>query len=311
MGAFPSTTRFAKTTPELRAAELEVLEAQADSQRAEAEVKRAEVARLNRSATVGDLRTLLPLVLGVSLAAGLALDFYRHESPSYIRRRMLATLRSYRMPPAPATSSLVASRMLPVPREPLKLGPLPTMVLGPTGCGKSTLLASLARESASLKNGARSPTPTVFVRMRLPSAVAAARDIDTHRTASLAETHQLIDSQAVAVFRQIGYPVRRAMVIAVPEALKMKMITDFGFQVEFESPKSAFDGVREAASPANIWRDSFLWVLIGGIIVFVILIVVQKSVLCNAPPNQLCFKGVAPTYTCALGADGTCIATPI
>ena len=238
MGAFPSTTRFAKTTPELRAAELEVLEAQADSQRAEAEVKRAEVARLNRSATVGDLRTLLPLVLGVSLAAGLALDFYRHESPSYIRRRMLATLRSYHVPPAPATSSLVASRMLPVPREPLKLGPLPTMVLGPTGCGKSTLLAILARESASLKNGARSPTPTVFVRMRLPSAVAAARDIDTHRTASLAETHQLIDSQAVAVFRQIGYPVRRATVIAVPEALKMKIITDFGFQVEFESPTS-------------------------------------------------------------------------
>ena len=74
---------------------------------------------------------------------------------------------------------------------------------------------------------------------------------------------------------------------------------------------TAFDGVREAASPANIWRDAFLWALIGGIIVFVILIVVQKSVLCNAPPSQLCFKGVAPTYTCALGADGTCVATPI
>jgi hypothetical protein len=56
-----------------------------------------------------------------ALAAGLALDFYLHESPTHIRRRMLRTLRSCRPPaalppaPAPMNSARVRSRQLPRP----------------------------------------------------------------------------------------------------------------------------------------------------------------------------------------------------
>ena len=75
---------------------------------------------------------LLLSFLPVALAAGLALDFYLHESPTHIKRRMLRTLRSCRppatLPPAPAL-------MLPVPQRPLPLDFRPRLLLGPSGCG--------------------------------------------------------------------------------------------------------------------------------------------------------------------------------
>jgi hypothetical protein len=231
MAPWPWTTRPIERTPEvLAAAESKLLEAQADAQRAEAEAKRAEAvatrklgdaeAQAKRAETV---RSITPLVLGMSLAAFLAVDFYRHESPNYIRRRMLATLRASHAPMTPVTSPPLANQPLPVSQNRLVLGFLPTMLLGPTGCGKSTLLSSLACEAAAVKAGAHTATPMVFVRMRLPSTQAPSPEgAVSDNSTSMADARQQIDSLAYQVFRQLGFPTRRAIVIGVPEALKMK-----------------------------------------------------------------------------------------
>jgi hypothetical protein len=271
MGSTSSTARPAFVrAPELLAAETKLLEAQAHVQCAEAEATRkrgdaeaeatrkrgdaeAESMRAEAEATRkrGDaeaesmraeaMRRVAPYALGISLAALLAVDFYRHESPNYIRRRMLATLRASRAPTTPLARQPVASQLLPVSQSRLVLGYLPTMLLGPTGSGKSTLLSTVARESAALKAGTHAATPMVFVRMRLPSTQALSPEgVALDSTTSLADAHKQIDSLAHQVFQQIGYPTRRAILIRVPEALKMKFGggSDGGLLADFSSPTS-------------------------------------------------------------------------
>jgi hypothetical protein len=60
-------------------------EAAAITRRAASEEQRASADLLLR---------FLPVAVFGALAAGLALDFYLHESPTHIRRRMLRTLRT-------------------------------------------------------------------------------------------------------------------------------------------------------------------------------------------------------------------------
>ena len=271
MGSTSSTARPAFVrSPELLAAETKLLEAQADVKCAEAEATRkrgdaeVEAKRAEAEATRkrGDaeaeatrkrsdaeaesmraetMRRFVPYALGISVAALLAVDFYRHESPNYIRRRMLATLRASRAPTTPLARQPVASQLLPVSQSRLVLGYLPTMLLGPTGSGKSTLLSTVARESAALKAGTHAATPMVFVRMRLPSTQALSPEgVASDSTTSLADAHKQIDSLAYQVFQQIGYPTRRAILIRVPEALKMKFGggSDGGLLADFSSPTS-------------------------------------------------------------------------
>ena len=129
-----------------------------------AEVRRvdAEAATCDeRLASADLLLRFLPVTVCGALAAGLALDFYLHESPTHIKRHMLRTLRSSRppatLPPAPAL-------MLPVPQRPLPLDFAVQLLLGPPGCGKSTLLGTIASTLPA-------PAPVVLVRMRLPATL--------------------------------------------------------------------------------------------------------------------------------------------
>ena len=197
---------------------------------AEAEAKRAEV-----------VRRLTPLVVGFSAAALLAVDFYRHESSGYIRRRMLAQLRSCRIPETAANATLLSSQALPVAQAPLVLGLLPTMLLGPTGCGKSTLLAKLARDSAA--GSVSKPTPTVFVRLRLPASQAQLPQgtASDKSSTSLAEAYKLMDSVAAQVYRPIGFPPRRALVYNVPHTIRnvtLQLATSLDIKLDLSSPSS-------------------------------------------------------------------------
>lgn len=276
MGATFSAARPPADAPELLAAKVKLLEAQAEASRkhaeaeaaasrtraeadaaatrthAEAETKRAEAdaaairthaeaeaAATRTHAEAEALRQLLPLAVGFSVASLLAVDFYHHESGSYLRRRMLAALRA----PSSALSgvtkaSLPTPQPLPVAQSRLVLGLLPTMILGPTGCGKSTLLASLARESAAVKAGLA--TPTVLVRMRLPSSQAPLPESTAPNTAAaFVEPSSLMNSLAAQVFHQIGFPTRRAVVLGMPEALKAQIMARLGVRnADFRSPSS-------------------------------------------------------------------------
>ena len=199
MGGLASTTRHPS---DLLAAEVKLVEAQAEAKHAEAEAKHAEAEAKHAEAEATRLHTFLPLALGFSCTALLAADFYLHESHSHIRRVLLGKLRASTRPPSPAP------RLLPVAQPRLELGFLPTMLLGPTGCGKSTLLASLAREAAA-------STPTIFVRLRLPSSKTAVQPSSAEEPA-----HRLLDTLARQVFLQLGYPTRRALVYTVPQLFR-------------------------------------------------------------------------------------------
>jgi energy-coupling factor transporter ATP-binding protein EcfA2 len=162
-----------------------ILNANADAKRAEAE------ASAIRS------RTIALFFFPCAIVAGFALDFYLHESPGYIKRRMLKTLLKCNLP---ATLAPMPLHRLKITQKPLFLGFLPTLVLGPSGCGKSTLLSGIM---TSLQK----PAPVVLVRMRLPST-------KTHAKAGLTdiEPHILMKNTAKQVFSQIGFPMRRSLI---------------------------------------------------------------------------------------------------
>jgi hypothetical protein len=150
--------------------------------------------------------TALPLVV----CALLAVDFYVHESPAHIQRRMLAALRARRAPPglgvARAASALHPLRAA---QPPLRPSFQPTMLLGPTGCGKSTALAELARSLAT----APARAAVVLVRLRLP--LGARAEGAAGASASPAAAAALMDAAAAQVFAQIGFPLRRSLVSTV------------------------------------------------------------------------------------------------
>ena len=201
------------SSPEHAAAEVALLKARAAAvtRRAEADVAatqtraEADAAASHARAQADVVRTRAlraALALGATAALVLAADVCVHESPMFIRRRMLRVLRACRLPP-----SVPAARppLLPVPQAPLLLSFLPTMLLGPTGCGKSSLLAELARATVS----APVPAPVVLVRLRLPSS-------EREGLPSSASTAKvLMDSAAAQLYEQIGFPRRRSLLGAL------------------------------------------------------------------------------------------------
>ena len=122
----------------------------------------ATVRASDATARATDVRTtadVARLLFCLTAVGALIADFYVHESPEYIRRRMMRALRACRMPTAvPA----VQPRLLPVLQSPLTLSFVPTMLLGPTGCGKTTLLFEIARKAV----WSPVPKPVVLVRIR-------------------------------------------------------------------------------------------------------------------------------------------------
>ena len=140
------------------------------------------------------------------LSGALALDWYLHESAEYLERCIAAQLRKCNLPESAKLPPDV--QLLPTAQEPLLLGFLPTMVVGPTGSGKSTLLSLAARE-ANLKQKI-----TVLIRMREPSSKEKKEPSSHENSDSLRSDEEAcarLDATAAQIFRQIGFPERRAL----------------------------------------------------------------------------------------------------
>ena len=172
-------------------------EAAAITRRAASEEQRAANDLLLRQQSAAN--DLLLRLLPVAVCGALALDFYLHESPTHIRRRMLRSLRACRPPTLP----LAPTALLPVPQRPVTPGFIPSLIIGPSGCGKSTLLGSIAA-------GLPTATPIVVVRMRLPSLQpSGAADA---AAAPEREAPPLMDETARQIFSQVGFPLRRSFI---------------------------------------------------------------------------------------------------
>ncbi|XRB02022.1 hypothetical protein NFJ02_13g13760 [Pycnococcus provasolii] len=185
-----------------------------EEKRAAVEEKRAAVEEKRWSS----VRSVAPLALGVSLAVGLAADYYLHENPAYLKRRVLAALRATSTGPRVRAESVAQEYRLPSSsRSPLSAGFVPTMLLGPTGCGKSTLLRDFAAAVTSGRQGGKPRAPALLVRMRIPSrqplhvAGESARVDPSSRVEDAEAARSLMDSTASQVYAQIGFPPRRSI----------------------------------------------------------------------------------------------------
>ena len=189
--------------------------AETDAKRADADAKRADAEAA--AAREQNLRQRAHFLALAVLAGGLAVDWYTHESPDYIKRRVAARLRECRVP---ETAKLSPKTFLPVV-QPLALGFRPTMLVGPTGSGKSTLLSVTAREAASSKKN------TVFVRVRGPPSQGGP-------VTSAEEACARLDATAAQVFKQIGFPARRAV---LQLALDRAAVTWGSYTVEMKTAR--------------------------------------------------------------------------
>ena len=185
-------------------AESQLAEYRARSQamQVQAESQLAESRARSQAMAVRAFAILAPIVGIAVLAVVIVTDFYRHESPTHIKRRMMRTLRASR---PPLSVGATASTWPHFPQTPLALGFYPTLLLGPTDSGKSTLLVNIARMAVSYPV----PAPTVLVRMRAPSSQRRHGRADAR---FVTEGKTLIDATAAQIFAQIGYPLRRSVV---------------------------------------------------------------------------------------------------
>lgn len=195
--------------------------AQAD---AEAMRTRADAEKSRADARVALLRHTFwsKVVLGGALGGALALDWYLHESTSYLKKRVTAQLRNCA---TPDTARLAPdTQLLPTTQRPFVLGFLPTMLVGPAGCGKSTLLAVTAREASSKQKIA------VFVCMRIrqPSSQA-----NPNALQGVEEACAQLDATAAQLFAQIGFPARRAVLRHLLD--RVESVTSGGSSVEFKA----------------------------------------------------------------------------
>jgi hypothetical protein len=151
--------------------------------------------------------------------AALIADFYLHESPAHIKRKMQRTLRACRLPQS--VSGMLPAVRLPLNQPPLSLGALgfcPTLLQGPTGSGKSSVLDALARDATSGGPNGLSKVPTVLMRLRMPastdhgSEAAPFSTADTQQAASRRGGETLMDAVAAQIFAQIGFPPRRSLI---------------------------------------------------------------------------------------------------
>ena len=175
-------------------------DAAATRMRAEADAE-ATRTRIDAEVALHSRRFWSKVALGgvlSGLGGALALDWYLHESRSYLKKRMAAQLRSCTLPDIARLAPDM--QLLPTTQRPFLLGFLPTMVVGPTGCGKSTLLAVTAREASSKQKIA------VFVRIRQPSSQATPNALP-----GVEEACAQLDATAAQLFAQIGFPTRRAV----------------------------------------------------------------------------------------------------
>lgn len=199
--------------PALVEAEIRKLDADAERSAAEAvAVRERSAVEAERSAVEAaslfrrDLVLLSPLAIGALVTAALAVDWYLHESPAHLRRRVAA---AFRKGPPNSSLSLPESLLLPVPGDKLRLGTLPTMVLGPSGCGKSTALAKLAAEAFRTR-------PTLFIGLREPSS-------RKNTESGAAGTRARFEDVAQQFYSQVNYPGRRALVDRLlPNGVKVK-----------------------------------------------------------------------------------------
>ena len=204
-----------------------------EEKRAAVEEKRAAVEALRRRTDMeveekrvaveatrwSSVRSMAPLALGISLAVGLAADYYLHENPAHLKRRVMAALRATCTGPRVGAESVAPEYRLPLSsRAPLSAGFVPTMLLGPTGCGKSTLLRDFAAAVTSGRQGGKPRAPALLVRMRIPSrqplhVVDRSEGAEQGSRVEDAEAaRSLMDSTTSQVFAQIGFPPRRSVV---------------------------------------------------------------------------------------------------
>jgi energy-coupling factor transporter ATP-binding protein EcfA2 len=162
------------------------------------------------------LRSWGKIVLAGVVSGGLALDWYLHESTEYLERCIAAQLRKRELPDF--ANVLPDVQLLPTVQGPFLLGFLPTMLVGPTGSGKSTLLSLAAREANAKQK------ITMFIRMRErsskqakePSSIAVKEkdSLSSENSVSLRSDEEAcarLDAIAAQMFRQIGFPARRAL----------------------------------------------------------------------------------------------------
>lgn len=181
--------------------------AQARAAAIEAEIKRADnmaketTARTDREAGTNLLVVSAPVLVGLGLAALLAVDYALHDVAAVQRLRMLKQLRRCEVPP-----TVVLREELPIERPPLQLKGLPTMVLGPSGAGKSTALALAAREAAKPSSKDVPPQPVVLIRVRLPKDA-----INNAGVPEVSATERL-SALTQSFCAQVGYPSRPSLV---------------------------------------------------------------------------------------------------
>ena len=223
----------ADTEVQVKLAEAEATRAELDAahKRADAEVqfKRAEAEAARKRADAdaeakNDAKHWwLALVASRSVGVLLfALDWFWHENEAWIKLRMEKQLGACNVPATAERAPRVLD-VLPLPRpQPLVLGFIPSMVLGPTGCGKSTLLAKVAHDTATGADNA--PAPTVLVRMRLPlSSDEGPKSGDAEGEQRRACVR--LQAAAAQMYAQIGFPARRALLIEFLKWLQGGVLT--------------------------------------------------------------------------------------
>ena len=189
-------------------------EADATSTRTRAEAETASV-RLSTS-----IRASLALAC-VGVCCALGVDWYLHESADEARRQVTARLRRGGVP---NSARAPPNHLLPLAQSQLSLGFQPVMLMSPTGAGKSTLLASFARREAEPETTAE-PALVVLLRLRAPpSAEAGGRGsqsatVGTGSSAVKDETLERLGATAAQVYNQIGFPLRRAVLRDVLDAV--------------------------------------------------------------------------------------------
>ena len=81
-----------------------------EEKRAAVEEKRAAVEATRWSS----VRSMAPLALGISLTVGLAADYYLHENPAHLKRRVMAALRATCSGPRVGAESVAPEYRLPL-----------------------------------------------------------------------------------------------------------------------------------------------------------------------------------------------------
>jgi hypothetical protein len=201
---------------------------------AEAAEAMARAKALADATHADNVRKYAPLFAVGALCTLLCADFVAHDVRSVQRWRMLRKLRALRLPP---TASAVPRAPLPMGVAGLRVGPKPTMLLGPSGSGKSMRLAQTARDALSPPEGSNIPaSPVAYIRMRPPmtgtdggssniiiSSSNSATDASNggvSAAANDADASARLEATARLVFEQLGYPSRPSLVSMIGPQLR-------------------------------------------------------------------------------------------